>query len=117
MDFTAGLQKLDRIIKAKQSLEEKMEKGLGNFMVERTIEAHKDTIANIKKELNFEARFEVNTLPISCKCGGKCDENDSDLPKEGDLIEEGEVQGIYVKVKTFKKDGSISNCTKYVEIK
>lgn len=46
-------------------------------------------------------------------------ENESilSLPKAGDIIEEGEVQGVFIKVKAKKADGSISKQTRYVEVK
>ncbi|RLI49843.1 MAG: hypothetical protein DRP09_20375, partial [Candidatus Thorarchaeota archaeon] len=73
---------------------------------------HKKTIDTLKKALNFEDRYDVN----SCTCPETEEAPKISLPTKGDIINEGEVQGVFIKVKLLKKDGGVGNQIRYVEV-
>ena len=112
MDLASGILKLERLIKSRKSLEEKLKGDSGNVVIQGIIKKHQDDIDYIKNNLNFDARFEVNSPAKECKCEDKCG-----LPKVGDTYEDGVVEGLYVKVKPINKDGSVSKVSRYVELK
>ena len=116
MDIGSGLLKLERIINARKSLDIKLKDDPENQTIKDTIERHKATIAHLKDQLKFEERFEVK----ECQCDSKPIQEDVkpsvELPKPGDVIEEGQVVGVFIKVSPLNKDGSVSKQTRYIEI-
>ena len=116
MDVSAGVLKLDRVIKSKRSLEIKLEKDKDNKVIKDTIEKYKETISFIKKALKFNERFEVASDDAKlCTCDNvKEDDKAANVPQSGDNYGDGVVEGVFVKIKLLKKDGSVGNQTRYV---
>ena len=104
MDLTAGVTKLERIIKAKNALLAKLKDLPDSKTILTTIQEHKKTIKFIKEKLNFNKRFEIEGQEAAPSI------------KEGDKLEEGVVEGVYAKIQLFKKDGSLGNQFRYKKL-
>lgn len=72
MNVSGGVIKLERLISSKRALEKKLESHNDDSgMIKKTIKKLEDDIAYIKKEINFDERFEVGKI---CTCPVESDE-------------------------------------------